>query len=440
MSAKTPRQYYDEVLTALQDHHRAFNRYIPLIASENVPSPAVREAMTTDFGNRYAEGWVGERVYAGCEWIDKVEYACIELEKKLFKAEFVDPRPISGVVSNLVVYTAFTEPGDTIMALPITCGGHITYGRKNLGGTAGAVTGLEVEYLPLDYEELNIDVDKTAQRLMKLVEEGKAPKLVIFGGSVFPFPHPVEELAGVFHDAGAMIHYDSAHVSGLIAGGKFQDPLREGVDTVTVSTHKTFFGPQHGTVLSWDKYAEPIKKATLPGLVSNHHLHALAGVAIACAEMLQFGEAYAEQVIRNSKALGQALYERGFKVLAEHKGFTESHILLIDITKFGLGGDIEKKLEKAGIIINRNLLPWDVKEGRHYMNPGGIRLGTSELTRLGMKEGEMVEVAELMERIVVNGEDPAKVGADAAELRSGYEKVQYCFENSTKAYEYVKIR
>jgi glycine hydroxymethyltransferase len=275
---------------------------------------------------------------------------------------------------------------------------------------------------------------------MKLVEDGKAPKLVIFGGSVFPFPHPVKELAGVFHDAGAKIHYDSAHVSGLIAGGKFQDPLREGADSVTVSTHKTFFGPQHGTVLSWEKYAEPIKKATLPGLVSNHHLHALAGVAIASAEMLQFGEAYAAQVIKNSKALGQALYERGFKVLAEHKGFTESHILLIDITKFGLGGDIEKKLEKAGIIINRNLLPWDVKEGRHYMNPGGIRLGTAELTRLGMKEGEMEEIAELMKRIVVDGEDPMKVGGDAAELRRGFDTVQYCFENSTKAYQYVKIR
>ncbi len=237
-----------------------------------------------------------------------------------------------------------------------------------------------------------------------------------------------------------MIHYDSAHVSGLIAGKRFQDPLREGADTVTVSTHKTFFGPQHGTVLSWDRYAEPIKKATLPGLVSNHHLHALAGVAIASAEMLQFGEAYATQVIRNSKALGQALYEGGFKVLAEHKGFTESHMLLIDITKYGDGGTVEKQLERAGIIINRNLLPWDVKEGRHYMNPGGIRLGTAELTRLGMKEAEMVEVAELMKRVVVDGEDPKKVGADAAELRSGFERVQYCFENATKAYEYVKIR
>jgi glycine hydroxymethyltransferase len=440
MSAKTPRQYYDEVLGALQEHHQVFNRYLPLIASENVPSPAVREALTTDFGNRYAEGWVGERVYAGCEYIDRVESVCIDLLKQLFKAEFIDPRPVSGVLSNLIVYTAFTQPGNTIMALPIACGGHITYGRKNMGGTAGAVSNLEVEYLPLDYDELNIDVDKTRNRLGKLVNGGRAPKLVVFGGSVFPFPHPVKELEGAFHDAGAIIHYDSAHVSGLIAAGKFQDPLREGVDTITVSTHKTFFGPQHGVVVSWERYSESIKKATLPGLVSNHHLHALAGVAIASAELLQFGEDYATQVIKNSKALGQALYERGFKVLAEHKGFTESHMLLIDITEHGDGGSVEKQLEKAGIIVNRNLLPWDIKEGRHYTNPGGIRLGTSELTRLGMKQHEMNEVAELMKRVIVNGENPRQVSIDVAELRSGFEKVHYCFENATKAYEYVKIR
>jgi glycine hydroxymethyltransferase len=156
--------------------------------------------------------------------------------------------------------------------------------------------------------------------------------------------------------------------------------------------------------------------------------------------MLQFGEAYVTQVIKNNKALGQSLYERDFKVLAEHKGFTESHILLIDITKYGYGGTIEKSLEKTGIIINRNLLPWDVKEGRHYMNSGGIRLGTAELTRLDMKENEMVEVAELIKRVAIDSEDPKKVQADAADLRSDFEKVHFCFENATKAYEYVKIR
>jgi len=156
--------------------------------------------------------------------------------------------------------------------------------------------------------------------------------------------------------------------------------------------------------------------------------------------MLEFGKDYAQQVVRNSKALGQALYERGFKVLAEHKGFTESHLLIIDITKYGDGGTIEKQLEKANVIINRNLLPWDIKEGRHFTNPGGIRLGTSEVTRLGMKENEMKEIADFIKHVVVDKEHVDKVKADVAEFRKPYQKVHYCFENAAEAYKYIKIR
>ena len=202
---KSPREEYNHVFDLIQQHHRWFKESIPLIASENIPSPAVREALTSDFGNRYAEGWPGERVYAGCRHIDQVEFKCIELMKRLFNAEFVDVRPISGVVANLVVYTAFTEPGDTMMALSIPCGGHITMGKKKLGGTAGAVHGLIVEYLPLDYKELNINVDRAKQRIEKLVAENRPPKLVMFGASVFPFPHPVKELADTIHSVGATV-------------------------------------------------------------------------------------------------------------------------------------------------------------------------------------------------------------------------------------------
>ena len=434
------RESYNRTFRLLQEHHKWFQESIPLIASENVSSPAVREALASDFGHRYAEGWPGERVYAGCTYIDQVELLCIDLMKKLFSAEFVDVRPISGVVANLVVYTAFAEPGDVMMALSIPCGGHITTGKKRLGGTAGAVSGLDVQYLALDYKELNIDVDKTKKRVKKMVDKGKPPKLVMFGASVFPFPHPIGELAEVFHNVGATVGYDAAHVAGLIAGGTFQDPLREGADVVSLSTHKTLFGPQHGGVLSWSKYADNIKRATFPGMVSNHHLHALAGVTVACAEMLEFGKEYTRQVIRNAKALAQDLHERGFKVLAEHKGFTESHVILIDITQQGDGGSIEETLEKANIIINRNLLPWDIKEGRHFMHPGGIRLGTSEITRLGMKESEMAEIAEFIKRVIIDKEDFHKVKSDVAEFRRDYERVHYCFEDAAKAYKYVKLR
>jgi glycine hydroxymethyltransferase len=436
----TPREEHDHVFGLLQKHHEWFQQSIPLIASENVPSPAVRETLISDFGNRYAEGWPGERVYAGCRFIDQVEFKCIELMKRLFNAEFVDVRPISGVVANLAVYTAFTEPGDVLLALSIPCGGHITSGKKELGGTAGAVRGLIVEYLPLDYEELNIDVDKAKSKIQELATKAKPPKFVMFGASVFPFPHPIKELTEAIHSVGATIGYDAAHVAGLIAGGQFQDPLREGADVVSLSTHKTFFGPQHGGILSWEKNAEKIKRATFPGMVSNHHLHAVAGLTIACAEMLQFGEEYAGQVVRNAKALAQALYERGFKVLAEHKGFTESHVILIDVTEHGDGGTIEETLEKSNIIINRNLLPWDIKEGRHFMHPGGIRMGVSEVTRLGMKESEMAEIAEFIKRVIINREPQGKVASDIREFRKNYQKVHYCFEDTRKAYEYIRIR
>ena len=436
----TPKGEYDQVFDLLQQHHKWFQESIPLIASENIPSPAVREAIITDFGNRYAEGWPGERVYAGCKYIDQVEFKCIDLMKQLYNAEFVDVRPISGVVANLAVYTAFTEPGDTLLALSIPSGGHITSGKKELGGTAGAVKGLNVEYLPLDYKELNIDVEKAKTKIQELATKGKPPKFVMFGASVFPFPHPVKELAETIHSVGATVGYDAAHVAGLIAGGQFQDPLKEGADVVSLSTHKTFFGPQHGSILSWDKHADKIKKATFPGMVSNHHLHTVAGLAIACAEMLEFGKEYTEQIVKNAKALGQALYEKGFNVLAQHKGFTQSHVILIDITKHGDGGTIEETLEKANVIINRNLLPWDIKEGRHFMHPGGIRLGVSEVTRLGMKEPEMKWIADFVKRVVIDQELPDKVRKDVSEFRKDYQKVQYCFENATDAYKYIKVR
>jgi glycine hydroxymethyltransferase len=431
---------YNRTFNLLKEHHEWFKQSIPLIASENVSSPAVREALASDFGHRYAEGWPGERVYAGCRYIDQVELLCINLMKKLFDAEFVDVRPISGVVANLVVYTAFTDPGDTIMALSIPCGGHITTGKKRLGGTAGAVSGLDVQYLSLNYKELNIDVDETEKRVRRLVAEGKAPKLAVLGASVFPFPHPVEELAEVFHSIDAIVGYDAAHVAGLIAGGVFQDPLGEGADVVSLSTHKTFFGPQHGGIASFEKHAERLKRATFPGMVSNHHLHALAGVTVACAEVLEFGEEYTKQVIKNAKALGQALYERGFEVLAEHKGFTESHVILVDITKQGEGGAIEAVLEEGNIIINRNLLPWDIKEGRHFLHPGGVRLGTSEVTRLGMREAEMIDIADFIKRIVVDNEDAKKVRGEVQEFRRDYQKVHYCFEEAAEAHKYMKLR
>lgn len=429
------KEAYDRTLSLLEKHHEWFKSSIPLIASENVTSPAVREALICDFQHRYAEGWPGERVYAGCVYIDQVEILAMDLARELFKAEHANVQPVSGLTANLAAYTALTDPGDTMMCLSVASGGHISMGKKKFGGTAGAVHGLEVEYLPLDEKRMNIDVDAAAKKISEV-----KPKLVTFGGSVFLFPHPVKELSKVAKEHGARVMYDAAHVAGLIAGGQFQDPLREGAEVMTCSTHKTLPGPQHGMILCTKELAEAINKAVFPGVVSNHHLHSVAALAIALAEMLEFGREYTAQIVKNAKALGKALYDQGLAVLCPDQGFTASHTIVVDITKYGDGGTLEQKLENANVILNRNLLPWDPREGRHYKNPGGIRLGTSEVTRLGMKEGEMKGIAEFIRRVIIDGEEPRRVAGEVAEFRRGYQRVHYCFESMTEAYEYVKIR
>ncbi|MFB5622328.1 MAG: serine hydroxymethyltransferase, partial [Candidatus Nitrosomaritimum yanchengensis] len=194
MAKSANKQSYDKIFSKLKEHHKWFENSIPLIASENIPSPAVREAIISDFGNRYAEGWPGDRVYAGCVFIDDVEFECMKLAKKLYKVKFADVRPISGVVANLAVYSAFTSPGDIMLAPSIPAGGHISHGKREHSGTAGLVHGLEIEFYPFDAEEMTIDVDKTKQKIEELKKENRLPKMAMFGGSLFLFPHPVKEL------------------------------------------------------------------------------------------------------------------------------------------------------------------------------------------------------------------------------------------------------
>ncbi len=436
-----PKEAYEKVFSLMEEHHRWFSSSIPLIASENVTSCAVKEALISDFGHRYAEGWVGERVYAGTKYMDEVENIAMELAKQLYGVKFADVRPISGVVANLAVYTAFTSPGDVMMALPITKGGHISMGpllgqKGNfIGGTAGAVRGLDVKYLAYDNEELNIDVDKTIGRMEKY-----KPKLIMLGGSVILFPQPVKELSEAAKSLGAVVNYDAAHVAGLIAGGEFQDPIDEGADTMTMSTHKTLPGPQHGMVLTNDEEKfEKIKRASFPGLLSNHHLNAVAALAVALAEMSVFGREYASQVVKNARSFAEALHDEGFKVPGEKKGFTRSHQVLLDVHEIG-GMKAEKLLEEANIIVNRNLLPWDIKRGRSFFDPGGIRMGVAEVTRLGMKEEEMKEIARFIRMVLLDGEDPRAVAKKVAEFRRDFAHVHYAFETSDEAYRYIKLR
>ena len=430
---------YDSVLKLLKEHHDWFNSSIPLIASENIPSPAVREAVASDFANRYAEGWPGERVYAGCTYIDQVENICNDLANKVFKSEFADCRATSGVVANLAIYSAFSNPGDHMIASSIPSGGHISHGKKEHSGTAGLVHGLLIEHFPFSKDEMTIDVDMTKKKIETMATEGKTPKIAMFGGSLFLFPTPVRELSDFLHNYDVHINYDGAHVAGLIAGKQFQDPLREGADSMTMSSHKTLWGPQGGIIVSYEKYAESIKKAIFPGNTSSHHLHHVAGKAIALAEMVEFGEEYAKQVIKNAKMLAYSLANFGFNVLGEKRGYTESHQLAVNVSKYGDGGTIEKDLEKCNIILNRQLLPGDIKEGRNYLHPSGIRIGVPEVTRLGMKENEMQDIATFIKRIVIDNQDKNKVLQDVINFKKDFQKVQYAFDNETTAYQYISL-
>jgi len=421
---------FKSVISKIRSHERWFSESLPMIASENLASEPVRKVLSSDLGHRYAEGWPGERVYAGCRYIDQIELEAIALGKKLFNADFIDVRPVSGVVANLAVYSALSNAGDTMMALSIPNGGHISHGKKDFGGSAGLVHSLEVAYFAFDKEAMNIDVDETKKRIAAL----PSLKLAMFGCSLFLFPHPVKELTQAIHDKGGVVCYDAAHVAGLIAGGQFQDPLREGAQVMTFSTHKVLFGPQGGAIAANGEFAEPLKKAVFPGMTSNHHLHNVAAKAMVFAEFLQFGHRYAKDVVVNAQTLAGRLADLGEKVLGEKNGYTMSHQVAMDVTKYSDGGVVEKLLESQNIICNREPIPGDLQAGRHYTNPGGIRLGVAELTRLGMGKSEMREIAEIV-HLGLGGTKKREVVTRVKELRKGFQKVGYSFRD-TPAYSF----
>ncbi len=410
-----------------------FANSLPMIASENVLSPLCREMLITDFHGRYAEGSPGKRYYEGCKFFDNVEVKAMELAKKLFKCHYADVRPTAGTTANIAILKALIKPGEPAVVLDLANGAHISFGKW---GAAG-IRGIELISYPFNDEEMNIDIDGA----VKLIKKVK-PKLALNGRSVFLFPSPIKELAEAAHDVGAYLVYDGAHVLGLIAGKQFQDPLREGADVMSGSTHKTLPGPQGGMIVSDHKgdtdedksFLRKLNFGVFPGVTSSYHLHHVAAKAIAYAEHLEFGEAYAKQIIKNAQHFGQALHERGFKVFGEKLGFTKSHQILVEIGP-GKGKEASKKLEDAGIVTNMNTIPGDTDP----MNPSGLRLGTPELTRIGMKENDMDEVAEFYARALLKTEDLKKIKADVKEFRKDFQELHYCFKEGFRGYDYHKL-
>lgn len=391
-----------------------------LIASESVMSPLADKVFLSDFSGRYNEHSGKDCHYEGTELSYEIEEVCNELFRKNFITRYADVRPISGAIANLIVYTAFTKPTDIIVSLGIPNGAHISHTRW---GPAG-VRGLKNVDMAFDMENMNIDTERTVEIIKK-----SNPKLIMFGASMFLFPEPIKAIKDQI-DPKIKIIYDSAHVFGLVYNKTFQRPLEEGADILTSSTHKTFQGPQGGLIIGnyklmhedWKK----IDNAIFPGMLSNTHIHRFPSLAITALEMNKFGDAYATQTVKNAKAFAKSLFKMGFNVLCPHLGFTESHQVIVNVKAHGGGEIVAKNMAKCNVICNKMSLPGDSSHDATH-NPSGIRLGVQELTRWGMREGDMETVAEIFKRVIMDNEPFENVRKDVEAMKKKFNKVLYCF-------------
>ncbi|MER3543181.1 MAG: serine hydroxymethyltransferase [Chloroflexota bacterium] len=421
-ACRSAREMQEAVLAAVRRNEEWRGRQcINLLAPEAPTSPTVRALLAAEVGTRAAEGHIGavNRWFAGTQYIDEIEALCIELLKKVFRARYADHRLVAGMIGNMAVYTALTEPGDVIMSVAQPFGGHSS---NRADGPAG-VRGLKIVDVPFDPVELEVDLD-----LFRKVAPLVRPKLVALGLSMTLFPFPIREMSEIVAEWGGRIYFDGAHQLGLVAGGEFQDPLREGAAVMTGSAGKTFSGPQSGIIV-WDdpNLTVPISHAIFPVLAATHQVNRVAALAVAAAEMLEFGPVYMRQIVRNAQALGAALQRRGIPVLGAHKGYTRTQQVVADVRQFGGGWEVAQRLARANIITNKNLIPTDRPED--WDRPGGLRMGTIEVTRLGMREAEMETIADFIARILVERASPDDVVEDVIEFRRPYQQLYYCFEN-----------
>ena len=414
-----------KVLDATASSGELYRNGLGMIASENIVSPMVQKIVASDLHGRYAEGLPGKRYYQGCDDFDTIESLGIELAKSVFNAPFANIQSTSGTVSNIAALKALAKPGDKITAVSTADGGHISHARMGAVG----LRDLDLSTYPWDEERMEPDIDGACA----LIREIK-PKVSLIGQSVFLFPTPLKEIADAAHEVGSTVMYDGAHVLGLIAGGVFQDPLREGADVMTGSSHKTFPGPQGGFLLSSsedEKMHKRLNNAIFPGVCSSYHLHHVAGKVVALAEFEEYGQSYAEDIVKNAQSFAQALAAEGFDVLAESRNYTASHQVLTRHggTDSGAGAKAADLLEQAGIITNMNMLPGDSKA----LSPSGLRLGVQELTRVGMGTNEMQEVASLYARVLLKNETPSHVKEDVKNLKSNFQIIRYCFNESNQS-------
>jgi glycine hydroxymethyltransferase len=414
-------------LLGLAEMHRDWRERscINLIASENVMSPSVKALLGSDMAFCVCDGYVGRKLLPTTEatkYLEEIEAYAISLLLRLFECDFVEHRLLSGTMACMVAQYALTSPGDTIMSQSLKDGGNMA---NREGGPPG-IYHLEVVDLPIDPYELNVDIEAYKEAVYS-----SKPKLIIPGAMIVLFPYPLKEMYEIALDVGALIAYDGAHIGALIAGGVYQDPLREGSDLLIVNSHKSMGGPPGAYILMNDEeIARRIIESTFLGFVQTPFCNRIAACALSLAEMYAFAEKYARQIVINAKTLAEELDIQGFKVIGKDRGYTEAHQVILNVSDLGGGFKAENILCKSNIIVNKISLPWDTREEIHggAAKVSGIRIGTSLITRLGMREKEMKQIAEFIRRLLIDEEEPERVGEEVESFMENYQKVNYCFD------------
>jgi glycine hydroxymethyltransferase len=395
---------FDQDLAASLNHELERQRDgLEMIPSENFVSQAVLEALGCAATNKYSEGYIGKRYYGGCQFIDEIEALAIERAKQLFGAEHVNVQPLSGAPANIAAYAALLKPGDTVLGMDLSHGGHLTHGHPVtfIAGIYNFVRYKTAADGTLDYDNL---------RNMAIAHK---PKLVLVGYSAYSREIDYARVKAIADEVGALTMADIAHIAGLIAAGEMNNPVPL-FDVVTTTTHKTLRGPRGGMILCKKEHAKAIDKAVFPGLQGGPHENNIAAKAVAFKEALEpaFKE-YAKQIRKNAKVLESELAGLGYKLMF---GGTDNHLLLIDVTPKGLSGkEAQEALDLAGITVNKNAIPDDP---RGPMDPSGIRLGTPALTTRGMKEAEMKQIAAWIDQAIMNFKDETKLEAIRQEVKT----------------------
>jgi len=380
-----------EIYSVLKTEDKRQKENLELIASENIVSQAVREAQGSRMTNKYAEGYPGKRWYNGCEWVDEAERLAIDRAKELFGAEHVNVQPHSGSSANMAVYFSVLNPGDTIMAMSLAEGGHLTHGHPmNFSGRFFKIIpyGVSRETEQIDYDAVQ-----------QMAEQHK-PKMIVAGASAYSRLIDFKRLRKIADSVGAYLMVDMAHIAGLVAAGCHPNPVPH-CDFVTTTTHKTLRGPRGGMILCKEQFADIIDKQIFPGIQGGPLMHVIAAKAVCFHEALQPAfKTYQQQVIKNAQALAMALAENDFRLVS---GGTDNHLMLVDLTETGVTGkEAATALDKAAITVNKNAIPFDTRSP--YVT-SGIRIGTPAVTTRGMKEVEMEKIAELINRVIRNIKD-----------------------------------